>query len=424
MKRALFVSLACAAMLHAATITDLFEALKQSPHTKYDEWQVKYLQSSTKSVRSRLYPSVDLFATYEHYTSATNLRPVPPTETAILQKKGEPLPFAKTIERIGSEMSMPLFAKELYENIKKLKSLTKSAQAKKRLNFLKREAALLASDAAWIANKKLQEATRQRKKSLQKSYDDLKIKVKSGRSAPIALDKIEEALNTLDIALNNIAIQESSLKNSIFSLVNKELNEPIPFEKRKMPSFKDIFVLKPLEYAIDSKRYGIKAAQAKLWPKLALSANYTENYAQKDVFRDDDVHRSYGKYMLALRFPLFDKTNYADIEKAKVDFQKERYNFLKAKQDIVAQTKTLKQNLHLLERSILLAKRSVKNQKKLLEYAKVAFNLGRLDEEEYLRYEDALLQAQAKVYETEAKWWQNFANLAVIYGNDLENLVQ
>ncbi len=424
MKKNLLVASILAASLHAATIGDLFEALKHQPQTKLDEWQVQYLQKTQESVRSRLYPAIGLFATYEHYSSPTNLRPVPPTEAAMLQKRGEPLPFARTIERMGANLSMPLFVKEIYENVKKLQTLTKSANAKKRLNFLQREATILATDANWIATEKLQEAVQQRKESLQKTYADLQIKVKSGRSAPIALDKIDEAINTLDITLNNLAIRAESLKNTIFELTAKELAKPVNFKKIEEGKTDSLFALKPLQYLVASKKYDITAAKAKLWPKVALSASYSENYAQEDVLRNDDVHRSYGKYIVGIEVPLFDKRDFAEIEKAKVAFQKERYNLLKTKRELTAKVKTLQANLKLFQRSIELAKRSVAHQKELLHYAKVAFNVGRLNEEEYLRYEDALLSAQAKVYESEAKWWQTFSNLAVLYGNDLENLVK
>jgi len=47
-----------------------------------------------------------------------------------------------------------------------------------------------------------------------------------------------------------------------------------------------------------------------------------------------------------------------------------------------------------------------------------------MSEEEYLRYEEALLQAQSKLFEVEAKKWQALAQLAVIYGDDLEEVVE
>jgi len=66
----------------------------------------------------------------------------------------------------------------------------------------------------------------------------------------------------------------------------------------------------------------------------------------------------------------------------------------------------------------------VESQKKLLAYAKVAFDTGRLIEEEYLRYEEKLLEAQSRALEARAKYWQALAQLAVLYGNDLAELVE
>jgi outer membrane protein TolC len=71
-----------------------------------------------------------------------------------------------------------------------------------------------------------------------------------------------------------------------------------------------------------------------------------------------------------------------------------------------------------------LAQKSVNEQRKLLKIAKVAFKDERMTEEEYLRYENALANAKANYYSFEAKMWQDRAQLAVIYGNDLRRIVK
>ena len=47
-----------------------------------------------------------------------------------------------------------------------------------------------------------------------------------------------------------------------------------------------------------------------------------------------------------------------------------------------------------------------------------------MSEEEYLRYEEALLDAQSRLYEADANYWQALAQLAVIYGHDLSEIVR
>ena len=48
----------------------------------------------------------------------------------------------------------------------------------------------------------------------------------------------------------------------------------------------------------------------------------------------------------------------------------------------------------------------------------------RMDQEEYRRFEEKILSAEANYYLTEARWWETFATLAVLYGNNLDELIQ
>jgi hypothetical protein len=71
-----------------------------------------------------------------------------------------------------------------------------------------------------------------------------------------------------------------------------------------------------------------------------------------------------------------------------------------------------------------LAQTSIKHERELLKVAKVAYTSRRMNQEEYLRYEDKVLSAEANYYLTEARWWETFATLAVLYGNNLDELIQ
>ena len=84
----------------------------------------------------------------------------------------------------------------------------------------------------------------------------------------------------------------------------------------------------------------------------------------------------------------------------------------------------LQESLTLLENSIQLYQKSIQNKKKLLEIAKVNYNNARLSTEEYLRYEDAVVATEANLYKAKADKWQTLMELAVIYGNNIEEMVQ
>ena len=88
------------------------------------------------------------------------------------------------------------------------------------------------------------------------------------------------------------------------------------------------------------------------------------------------------------------------------------------------QARQLEQEIGLLKKSVSLARKSVAQQKKLLKIAKVKLANGTITQEEYLRYEDALADAKAGLYKAEAQLWQDKAQLAVIYGNDLRRIVK
>ncbi|WP_457575983.1 hypothetical protein [Desulfomarina sp.] len=69
-------------------------------------------------------------------------------------------------------------------------------------------------------------------------------------------------------------------------------------------------------------------------------------------------------------------------------------------------------------------KKSVKYERELLKVARVAYGNGRMVQEEYLRNEEKVLSTEASYYLTEARWWETFVTLAVLYGNNLKELVK
>ena len=87
--------------IEATTITELFNAIKRQPTTKVDELSAKMGELGVEKVNSNYYPKIDIFGTYTHYNSPTNLIPLDPLEAGRLLKEHKSLPFANTIEKIG-----------------------------------------------------------------------------------------------------------------------------------------------------------------------------------------------------------------------------------------------------------------------------------------------------------------------------------
>ncbi len=427
MTRYLFVllcSLLMSLSLQAQTMTQLYKALKHHPSYKIDSMQEEFASLGVESVEDKFYPTIDIFANLSHYNSPTNLRPMSPIESGKLLKSKEPIPFAKDISRYGITISMPLYSKDLFSLIKKTKLLTMGARAKKRLSLLQNEALLTGLNANWLYLSSLKKALKARKASIMQSYKRIKAGVKSGKMPKIADTQMQEAINSLDIAINNIELKESDIASKIEALCGVSLNTPVKMRKRGSLRGGEFFALKPLKFSLLAKDADIEVSKDKLYPKVAISANWTQNYGRDDDFLGKSVHRDYGGITLGIKMPLFNKSLYTDIEKAKVKRNKEALSLQKRAIELKAQAKSLKRAIRLLNRNIHLSKKSVKARKKLLQYAKVALKSGRITREEYLRYESALLEAQSKVYEFRAKYWQNLAQLAVIYGNDLERIIR
>ncbi len=423
MKRSLFLSLAVAALLQASEIQDLLHKLKGAPVTQTQKTSAKIAKLYAKKVTDKLYPDIAIFGSYEHYTNDTNLRPVPPTEANLLIAQHQPIPFAQNIQRIGAKFSMPIFVKSLFTLRKKADYLVKAAQLKAKLNLLQNEALLVGAYAQLIYLQELQKALLARKKALEKTKEDIAIKVQSGRAAPIALDKITNIVSSIDIALVNVATNRAKAISVIESLVDTKPSEIAPLHQKNALDTATLYAIKPLEAKAQAEKKALQASKEQFLPKLLAEGSYAKSYAQNDVLFGKDVDEGYGYVALKLIIPL-SKSSFTDIQIAKAKLMQSNKEIAQKHLELTAKAKALQKELQLNEKAQQLAAKQVASQKNLLKYAKTAFEVGRMDEEEYLRYETALLEAQTKLAQTRLQKWQIIAQLAVIYGNDLERIIQ
>jgi len=411
--------------IEATTIAELFDAIKQQPSTKVDELSAKMGELGVEKVNSNYYPKVDIFGTYTHYNSPTNLMPLDPLEAGRLAKEHKSLPFANTIEKIGIIGNIPIYVKELNDLSNKAKHLAKSAKLKKRLNILKNEAIVLGSDASLAYIESLLSAMQNTKSSLISTRKIIKVGVDSGRIAGIALDKIDQKLNELDIAINNIEIKKAKVISQIESLTNIELSNSAPLNIKQDIKKDEILALKPLQELILASEDELKATKAKrYYPKVGFNVMWSENYALNNVAKDKSISKGYGYYQIGVSMPLYDKSSDSDIEIQKVKILKEKMRLAKTEQELKSQAKELTKELELLNQSQRLTQENIAKQEKLLAYAKVAFKQKSMTQEDYLRYEDALLNAKAKEYQVISQKWQTIGKLGVIYGNDLDEVVE
>jgi len=425
MKRLLFSVLVGWSSLNATTMDELFSSLQKQPVSQMDNLNAKMANVSQKKVVSGYYPTIDLFASYAHYNSPSSLKPIDPIETGKLIAKGEPIPFSTTIEKVGVKFSMPLFMRELSSLSKKAKYLAKSAKIKKKINFYQNEALLLGANASLEYLDNLLVAMHSTQKSLQNTKKDIVISVNSGRMAGIELDKINEKLNQLEISINDVSIKRLNLVSQIAQLTDITLKHSVSMELVADVDKNDFILLKPLRSSLKASSCDLEASkQKRYYPKAFLNGVYTRSYAQDNPQDSRDLEEDFGYYEVVLSVPLFNKKDSVDVELKKVALLKSKMNLNKVEQELKYQVKAIEDELVLLKKSKKLNKKNIANKQNLLDYAKVSFTEGRMTQEDYLRYEDDLLDAKSAYFNIVSKIWQDMGKLAVMYGVDLKEIVR
>jgi len=419
------LALALPWLLQAQSIGELFDALKSHAQVKSDAMLVQKGQIQKEMVDASLYPKVDLFASYDNYASPTNMKPIAPNVIKPMLAPGSTIaqPYSYNIYRAGANFSMPIFVKSLYTTAKKAKAMHKSAKAKKRINILKKEALIVGANANFHYLISLQKALQQKEKSLRATQETIKIKVDNGRSPASALYKINDSLHEIAIAQNNIELQKKKLISTIQSLTGITLQEPVAMQEAESFTKGNFGSLLPLQEKIRADRMNVAAQKEKLYPSIYAHGNYTFSKA-KAYNNYKNVNEEYGNIGVVVNVPLFEMQQYSSIKLAKVELKASEVELEKLREELKAEADMLEGSLPLLDNSYKLYTQSVADKQKLLDIAKVSYESGRISTEEYLRYEDALVAKKAELYKVEATKWQTLMQLAVIYGNNIEEMVK
>jgi outer membrane protein TolC len=181
--------------------------------------------------------------------------------------------------------------------------------------------------------------------------------------------------------------------------------------------------LQPLRENIRADRLAIRAQKEKLYPSLFAQGSYV--YSQGAAYNNkQNVNEEYGNIGVTLNIPLLEMDQYNSVALSRVEVRSSELQLQKQEDELRAKAKMLEDSLPLLDNSLKLYKRSVEDKQKLLEIAKVNYKNGRLSTEEYLRYEDAVVSAEANLYKTKATKWQTTMQLAVIYANNIEEMIK
>ncbi len=410
--------------MYATTITTLLDSLTHRPEHKLDRLIVEKSNLGKQAISDKLMPTVNLFAGYEMYSSPNGLLPVAPNELiGMVKDQSIGQPFSKNIYREGVNFTWPLFVMSLYTLEDKATLLHLAAKEKKKLNLLQREAVVVGSVAQLRYLESLKAALAAKKRSILQTEITTKMKVKEGRAPESAMYILQSNINTLDININNLEQNINLISSKIETLTGIALKKSLPMSMRHSVQKGEIFALKPLQTKVKASQKGIQAADEAYIPSVVTKGNYT--YSQADAYNNDNaLHESFGMAGIYISMPLFDTSKGTASEQAKVAYLQDKTQLDQTAHALEVQAKQLEREVKLLKRSIALAKKSVFNQKRLLTIAKVSLKNDTITQEEYLRYEDAVADAKAALYKAEAKKWQDIAQLAVIYGNDLKRIVK
>ena len=114
----LLLSTAVIGYLGATTLNELFEGVKNAPQTKIDSLLTENVKETKKSIENSLFPKISVTGSIEHFNRDMALVAITPTESAKLSKSGQGIPFGNNIQRLGINLSMPLYVREIYKNQK------------------------------------------------------------------------------------------------------------------------------------------------------------------------------------------------------------------------------------------------------------------------------------------------------------------
>ncbi len=405
-------------------IQTLFDSLKTHPQTVADRLDLEKALMGKRMVTGMLYPKINAFGRYEYANTPNGMLPLAPNDLLkMVQDQSVPQPFSQNIFRMGVGVSMPVFAMSIYSTAAKAKALYHSAEAKARLNLLENEAIIVSTNANLQYLNALLKALAAKKSSLNKTLNVVALQVKNGRAPKTALLKIRNALNEVNILENNVLQQQQKAIAVIRTLTGITLEKPVSMVQQENYHNGSFAVLDPLRKKTEAEKLSWRAEKEKLVPSLYFNGNYNHS-AAKAYNNDKSIHEDFGTMALTLNIPLFAKSQYAAIKKSRLDFESAQNNLKKKTLEVSSEARALENNLPLLEHSIQLYQQSVKDKKELLKIARVAYLSHRMTVEDYLKYENALVLEESQLYSARAKKWQTLMQLAVLYGNNIEQIVK
>ena len=406
-------------LANATTISTLFEKLDNIPESKIDALTIKEIKATKKTVTYSNFPSLNIFASAEHFNDYISLKPLPPTESQklILQKKS--LPFSQNVIKIGFSLSMPIFIKEIYDNKKKISFLLKATKYQTLINKLNRQALLVTNLSKLNYLFSLKQALKTKENSIKTTKDAIEVGVKNGRIPEFQLLRLNDALNEIKAQINDLDTQIAKTKSDIYTLTLTKINKPIKFQSFNVNSG-EFILIKPLKEKLIASKYDINAQKDKFLPKIMFKINANRAFA-KAYNTGDLIAINSASAGIYINMEL-NRKNGAEIEKSKILYQKDYLQIKKTLKDLKAKIQYINDSLKSVKKEMLLIKESIAIKEELLKSAKKAYLLGVMSVDDYLKYEDDLYMQKAKLANLIAVKNSLLAQKAVIYGKNLKKV--
>ena len=405
---------------NAITIDKLFDAIEKTPDYKLDNIAKKEMKINKDSIINMLYPKVTVKASAEHFNRDYTMVPVTPTENGARIKKNESLAFSQNIQRIGFEISMPLFIKSIYDNKDKMNYLLKATNYQTKINLYKKQTLLVGYLSQFNYLISLKRALEKQKSSIQTIYEGLKKGVEVGRIPEFRLLRLQDSLNQISINISNVNKKIDEIKAGIFKLTNIKVDSIVEFDSLDIQNG-EFIALKPLKEILKADEYGLKSKKDNFYPKVIFKVQGNRAFA-KAYNTNDNITEDLASAGIYVSWDIFDKKNKSDIQKEKIKLIKNRLTIEKTKKDLTAEIEKINSSLNEINKQISLLKNSLTLKKELLKAAKVAFQLNRMSVDDYLKYEDNLAKARADLANLIANKNMLKANKAFIYGKNLKKV--
>ncbi len=406
--------------VHAVTIGELFDAVKKIPDSKIDALSVKETKTAKKEVSSKYLPSVSFVASAEHYNIPYSIRPLPPTEATILIKQNKPLPFGQNIEKFGLTFEMPIFIKSLNDTQKKMGCFVKAKKYQQKLNLIKREALLVNALSNLDYLNSLIKALKAKKESIQTTLKAIMVGVNAGAIPKFDAEKLKDAINQININIQNIKIQKAKTQQIIYTLTKMKV-DGVDFHIVKKVNKGEFFSLKPMMEKAKAAKIDIAVAKDSYYPQLALKAaamrNFTKAYNNKK-----NTAANVANIGIYLKWDILNFSNRKKIQKSRIIYQKNILEIEKTRKDLNAEIMQINESLKHINKALVSELNSISIKKELLKSAKVAFKLREMSVKDYLSYETDLADAKAQLAKLMALRNSLIAQKAFIYGKNLERI--